>query len=720
MSHIGHALIALTTAFCLSSCQGHISAEKDMDWPAYGGGFENTHYSPLTTINRDNVKDLQLAWSYDTHEGGGLETSPIIVGDVLYGITPAQEVFALDAATGKPLWKFGSGIQGGQPNRGLSYWSDGGGDQRIFVGITCYLYALNARNGEAIRSFGEAGRVDLRKNLRDDFERQALVSTSPGVVYKDLIIVGMREPESLPAPPGDVRAYDVRTGTLRWTFHTIPHPGEFGYETWPKDAWTYSGAANNWAGMAVDAKRGVVFVPTGSAADDFYGADRVGDDLFANSLLALNAETGERIWHFQVVKHDMWDRDLPSPPTLVTVQRNGQPVDAVAQTTKAGFIFLFNRENGEPLFPVEYREFPKSDTPGEVAAPTQPIPLKPAPFARQQLTEQMLTRRIPEAHRLAVKKFRTLRSEGQFIPMSLRKWTIVFPGFDGGAEWGGSAVDPQTGVLYVNANDIAGMGAMVKRSGKEQSVGQKVYSSQCAVCHGEHMAGSPGQFPSLLSLSKRLPRVDVETIVQNGKGRMPAFSALPFDHFAAVVDFVWNGGKPSKGSFQKSNEVASPGNAIVQPPYRLAGYQKFVDQDGYPAVEPPWGTLNAIDLNTGEYLWKIPLGEYPELAAKGITNTGTENYGGPVVTAGGVLFVAATNFDKKLRAFDSQTGKLLWQGTLPFAGNATPAVYEINGREYVVIAAGGGKVVDRPSGGVYVAFSLPTDTKHPDAKTSRH
>jgi quinoprotein glucose dehydrogenase len=720
MSHIAYALIVFATALSLSSCEGHTPTEKNMDWPAYGGGPENTHYSPLKTINRDNVKDLQLAWSYDTHEQGGLETSPIIVGDVLYGITPAQEVFALDAATGKQRWKFGSGIQGGQPNRGLSYWTGGGQEQRILVGITYYLYALDARTGEAITSFGEGGRVDLRKDLRGDFERQALVSTSPGVVYKDLIIVGMREPESLPAPPGDVRAYDVRTGKLRWTFHTIPHPGEFGYETWPKDAWTYSGAANNWAGMAVDAKRGIVYVPTGSAACDFYGADRVGDDLFANSLIALNAETGERIWHFQVVKHDMWDRDLPSPPTLVTVKRNGQTVDAVAETTKAGFVFLLNRDNGEPLFPVEYREFPKSDTPGEVAASTQPIPLQPAPFARQQLTEQMLTSRTPEAHRAAVEKFRTVRSEGQFIPMSIGTWTIVFPGFDGGAEWGGSALDPQSGVLYVNANDIAGMGAMVKSSGKEQSVGQKVYSSQCAVCHGEHMAGSPGQFPSLLGLAKRLRREDVDTIVQNGKGRMPAFSSLPFDHFSAVVDFVWNGGKASKSSSGESSEVARRENAVVQPPYHLAGYQKFQDPEGYPAVEPPWGTLNAIDLNTGEYLWKIPLGEYPELVEKGITNTGTENYGGPVVTAGGVLFIAATNFDKKLRAFDSQTGKLLWQVTLPFAGNATPAVYEIDGREYVVIAAGGGKAIDKPSGGIYVAFALPGATVNRANEKARH
>jgi quinoprotein glucose dehydrogenase len=622
-------------------------------------------------------------------------------------------VFALNAATGMELWKFGSGVDGGQPNRGLSYWSDGGQDQRILVGITYYLYALNAHTGRPIASFGEGGRVDLRKELRGDFQKQALVSTSPGVIYKDLIILGMREPETLPAPPGDIRAYDVRSGKLRWTFHTIPHPGEFGYDTWPKNAWTYSGAANNWTGMAVDRNRGIVYVPTGSAAMDFYGADRLGDDLFANSLIALNAETGERLWHFQIVKHDLWDRDLPSPPTLVTVQRNGQPVDAVAQTTKSGYVFLFNRVNGEPLFPIEYREFPKSDTPGELAAATQPIPLKPAPFARQKLTEEMLTHRTPESNKAAVEKFREMRSEGQFVPFSEGKWTVIFPGFDGGAEWGGSAVDPVAGVLYVNSNDVVMMGSLVKSTGKEQSVGQSVYSTQCAVCHGEGMAGSPPQFPSLLSLQKRLRREDVETIVQNGKGRMPAFSSLSFDSFAAVVDLVWNGGKAADSSLRDSHEVVRE-DAMAQLPYRFAGYGKFLDSDGYPAVEPPWGTLNAIDLNTGEYLWKTPLGEYPELAAKGLKNTGTENYGGPVVTAGGVLFIGATNFDKKLRAFDSKTGKLLWQASLPFAGNATPAVYEIRGREYIVIAAGGGKALDQPSGGVYIAFALAngTTTKH--------
>jgi quinoprotein glucose dehydrogenase len=678
--------------------------------PANLAGAAGAHYSPLRQIDRENVKSLKEAWRYDTHEPGGLETSPLVVDGVLYGITPSQRVFALDAATGRELWKFGSGIKGGQPNRGLSYWAEGD-DRRILVGITYYLYALNAKTGKVIETFGEKGRIDLRKNLRGDFVRQALVSTSPGSIYKDLIIMGVREPETLPAPPGDIRAYDVRTGSLRWSFHTIPHPGEAGYETWPKNAWTYSGAANNWAGMAVDLERGIVFVPTGSAASDFYGADRVGDDLFANSLLALNAGTGKLIWYFQTVKHDIWDRDLPSPPTLLTVEHDGRSIDAVAQTTKSGFVYLFDRTNGQPLFPIEYRQYPSSNTPGEAAALTQPLPVKPAPFARQLLTEDMLTRRTPEAHAWAVNEFRTYRSAGQFVPFAVGQSTVVFPGYDGGAEWGGSAADLETAVLYVNSNDVVMTGALSKNNGEDKSVGRAVYLSQCAVCHGDTMAGSPPQFPDLRDEAKRRSREELETILMQGKGRMPAFSSLPFDQFTAVAQFVWSGGKEENTAQKEAGEVSS--GEIAQPPqYRFAGYGKFLDPDGYPAVEPPWGTLNAIDLNTGEYLWKIPLGDYPALAGSGLTNTGTENYGGPVVTAGGLVFIAATNFDNMMRAFDKSTGRLLWQAKLPFAGNATPVVYEAGGREYLAIAAGGGRALDQPSGGVYVAFALPPEATH--------
>ena len=669
------------------------SSTEHRDWPAYGGGPEDTRYSPLSQINRQNVQNLQVAWTYDSGETGGLQTSPIVVDGVLFGITPTLKIFALDAATGKELWKFGSSNPDGQPNRGLSYWADGD-DKRVLVGIESYEYALDARTGKPIPQFGENGRIDLRKDLGRDFQQQSLTATSPGIVYKDLIILGMREPETLPAPPGDIRAYDVRTGKLRWSFHTIPHPGEYGYDTWPKDAWTYSGGANNWCGMALDAKRGIVYVPTGSAASDFYGSDRIGDDLFANSLIALNVETGQRIWHFQSVKHDLWDRDFPAPPVLLTVKRNGKVIDAVAETTKSGYVFVFDRSNGTPLFPIEYRNYPPSTVPGEQAAATQPLPTKPAPFARQHLTEDLLTNRTLEAHQAALEQFRKLRSAGQFVPFGIGQQTVVFPGFDGGAEWGGPAVDTETGVLYVNANDVVFSGALAKNTGKESS-GRTVYLNQCAVCHRDDRTGSPPEFPSLVSLIQRRSSAYVENMIRHGKGRMPAFSGLSDDQVSALLEYFYGGGKSEESS--SSQPV---------PQYHFTGYRKFVDADGYPAVAPPWGTLSAINLNTGEYLWHIPFGEYPELAAKGMKNTGTENYGGPIVTAGGLVFIGATNFDKKFHAFDKQTGKLLWETVLPFAGNATPATYEINGRQYVVIAASGGKALNLPSGGVYVAFAL--------------
>ncbi len=671
------------------------SSVERRDWPAYGGAPENTHYSSLAQINRSNVKDLTVAWSFDTGEQGGLQTSPIIVEGVLYGITPTQKVFALDAASGKLIWKFDSGIKGTQPDRGLAYWSSEK-EKRILVGVMNFLYALDAGTGKPIASFGTEGRIDLRGDLGRNPERQSVTLTSPGIVYKDVIIVGGRNPETLPAAPGDVRAYDVRTGKLRWSFHTIPHPGEFGYETWPKEAWKYSGAANNWAGMAVDAKRGIVYVPTGSAAFDFYGANRLGDDLFANCLIALNAETGKRIWHFQGVRHDLWDRDFPSPPTLVTVNRDGKEIDAVAQTTKQGFVYLFDRVSGEPLFPIEYSKYPPSNVPGEVAAAEQPLPTKPAPFARQILSEDMLTNRTPEAHAWALEKFRAFRSQGQFIPFSVGKDTVIFPGFDGGAEWGGSAVDTQTAILYVNANEMAWTGALAPETGENSP--KALYMSQCGVCHGEKMTGSPPAIPSLVGVGDRLSPRQIGATIRNGKGRMPAFANFDDDQLYALIDFLVSG---------KSKELPSSEPPPPAMKYRFTGYHKFLDPDGYPAFAPPWGTLNAINLNTGEYVWKINLGEYPELAAKGLKNTGTENYGGPVVTAGGLVFIGASDFDKKFHAYDKATGELLWEATLPFSGNATPATYEVNGRQFVVIAAGGGKDPKSPSGGVYVAFALP-------------
>jgi quinoprotein glucose dehydrogenase len=691
----------------------------DQDWPVYGGTAENNRYSPLKQINRRNVQQLTVAWTFDTEETGGLQTSPIVVDRVLYGLTPSEKVFALNAATGKLLWKFDSGVKGTQPDRGLAYWSFGTGatssgtdngsnrrDRRIVVAVMNFVYELDAATGKPISSFGKDGRIDLREDLGRDPAAQSIYMTSPAVIYKDLMIVGGRESETLPASPGDVRAYDVRSGKLRWSFHTIPHPGEFGYDTWPKDVWKTSGAANNWTGMTVDTKRGIVYVPTGSAAFDFYGADRVGDDLFANCLIALNAETGERIWHFQAVKHDLWDRDFPSPPVLLTVQRDGKKVDAVAQTSKQGFVFLFDRANGKPLFPIECRNYPPSNVSGEIASQQQCLPVKPAPFARQLLTENLLSERTPEVHQWALEKFRGFRSEGQFVPFGVGKDTVVFPGFDGGAEWGGSAADPETGFLYINANDLPWTGALAENTG--ENTPKALYLSQCAVCHGEKMTGLPPAIPSLVGVGDRISAADVANTIRNGKGRMPGFANLEqdSDQWYGLLSYVRSGGKAGGTKQNGAKEVASTESAPPAMRYHFTGYHKFLDPEGYPAVKPPWGTLNAIDLNTGEYVWKTPLGEYPELAAKGLKNTGTENYGGPVVTAGGLLFIGATNFDKKLRAFDKATGALLWETTLPFSANTTPAIYEVDGREFVAIAAGGGKDPKSKSGGVYVAFAL--------------
>ncbi len=694
--------------FLTSSCGQHRAVPESgyRGWEAYGGGPENLRYSTLDQINRGNVAQLAVAWTYDTgdvFDGSEMQCNPIVVDGVLYATSPKLRVFALNAATGEPIWSFDpnqDGVAVQRRNRGLVYWEDGD-DQRILFTARHFLYTLNAADGRPIASFGRKGRVDLREAFERDPRRISISAATPGVIYKDLLILGSLLSESLPSPPGDIRAYDVRTGALRWSFHTIPHPGEFGYETWPKDAWKYIGGANSWAGMTVDAERGIVFCPTGSAAFDFYGANRLGDNLFANTLLALDAATGKRIWHFQNVKHDVWDRDFPAPPNLVRVKRDGRFVDAVAQIAKSGHVWVFDRETGEPLFPIEYRDVPPSEVDGEVLAKQQPLPLKPPPFARQIFTEEMITRRTPEAHEAVLKRFRMVNSGDQFTAPSTAG-TMIFPGYDGGGEWGGAAFDPETGLLYVNANEMPWILRLVEKPpATEQAGGRSLYLGNCAGCHKDDFSGSPPEFPSLIDASDKLSRHEFVRFTYRGAGRMPAFRHLGLDAVKAVADYVLYG--------DDSETAKTAGPSPIDLQYTTDGYNKFLDPDGYPAVEPPWGTLNAINLDTGEIAWKVPFGEFPELVAQGIRNTGSENYGGPIVTAGGLVFIGATNHDAKFHVFDKLTGKLLWETTLPAGGNATPAMYEVDGRQFVVIGAGGGKS-GRPSGGTYVAFSLPEST----------
>jgi quinoprotein glucose dehydrogenase len=687
--------------------------QADRGWPMHGGDPGHQQYSPLSQIDTTNVGRLQVAWTFRTGDARAdgrsqIQCNPIIVGRVLYATSAQLKTFALDAATGRQLWAFdpfAGGADGRSAalgvNRGVVYWASGD-DRRILVAAGERLYALEAGTGRPIPSFGTNGSVGLREGLGRESEPLYVLSNTPGAIYDDLLILGTRVSEGPgPSAPGHIRAFDVRTGKIRWTFHTIPHPGEFGYDTWPADAWTRVGGANAWSGISVDDQRGLVFLPTGSAAFDFWGGNRHGTNLFANSVLVLNARTGERVWHYQIVRHDLWDRDLPAAPVLVTVEQNGRRIDAVAQITKSGHVWVLDRTTGEPLFPVSEVPAPPSDLKGEHAWPTQLLPMKPPAFARQSLTEENVTDIAHASREAVLKQLRATRTGRQFIPPS-REGTVIFPGFDGGGEWGGAAFDPDSGLLYVNSNEMPWILTMVEVDRtKETSAfarGRRLYQLNCAVCHGIDRKGNALQrYPLLLDIEKRMPREQTADLITAGKGLMPAFPMLAGGERQDLVAYMF-GDTPKPGE-KPTEETPDP-----TVPYTTTGYNRFLDPDGYPAVKPPWGTLNAIDLNRGEIVWRVPLGEYPELTKRGVPLTGTENYGGPVVTAGGLVFIAATR-DERIRAFDKRSGRMLWEAPLPAGGYATPATYAVDGRQYVVIAAGGGKMGTK-SGDSYVAFSL--------------
>jgi quinoprotein glucose dehydrogenase len=681
---------------------GHaVLASSAGSWPRYSGHASGDHYSELRQITPSNVAQLKPAWRFDM-AAGGLQASPLMINDTVFAVTTTQSVVALDPTSGVQRWKYEPADGGQQPVRGLAFWAQQG-TSALFTSHGTVLTALDPATGKPILGFGQNGHIDLRQGLGRDPAHMAVFLTSPGVIYKDLIIVGFRTTESKPAAPGMVRAYDVRSGKLRWQFNTLPRAGEAGSETWPAGSLNSAGGANAWAGMALDEARGIVFVPTGSAVDDFYGADRLGNNLYANSLIALDASTGKRLWHFQGVHHDVWDRDFPTPPVLLTVRHNGRKIDAVAQGSKQGLIFLFDRATGRPLFPIEERPVPQSDVPGEVTSPTQPFPALPLPLARQRLTADMLSNRTPEVRAAAQQKFAEFISNGPYTPLSVDKKTIVFPGFDGGMEWGGPAVDPRRGILYVNVNDVAWTGGLTKPMPlADAGRGGGQYQQFCASCHGLGRKGAPPDFPDLTDIYSRRFEHEVRLTITRGKGRMPGFPQISGADMTDLLAYLRSA---PTGVMREVPAQASTATAPSR--YVFTGYRKFLDADGYPAVAPPWGTLNAVDMNSGAILWKVPLGEYPELAAKGMPDTGSENYGGPIVTASGILFIGATMFDRQFRAFDAHTGKLLWKTTLPFAGVATPITYVAAGRQYVVIATSGQRNPKGPQGSAYIAFALP-------------
>jgi quinoprotein glucose dehydrogenase len=607
------------------------SVVSAQEWRFYGGDAGGTRFSPLRQINRQNVGSLKRAWTYhmgeadrmgngtDRHRVAPFESTPLVIDGLLYFSTPSNRVIALNAESGQEIWQFdpqavSPGSRQFFQHRGVAYWqSETGDDRRILYGtFDGRLIALDATTGKPCRDFGKEGSVDLRAGFADAYPDAEYSVTSPPAVYKDLVLTGAAVPE-YPAkgPSGAVRAYDIRSGRLVWTFHTIPQPGETGHKTWEEGAWGDRTGANVWSMMSVDVERGLVFLPIGSASYDFYGADRKGQDLFSNSLVALDAASGKLVWYYQMVHHDIWDYDMPAQPVLITVRRNGRDIPAIAQVTKMGFVFILDRLTGKPLFPVEERPVPRSDVPGEAAWPTQPFPVQPPPLVRQSFSETDISAVTPDSHRYCMDLFHSLLNHGMYTPYG-RKMTLVVPGTLGGANWSGASFDAASGYLFVNANEVGAVGAMEPQG-----------------------AGAPEQY--------------------------------------------------RRGS--KDGE-----------------YARFWDQNQWPCQKPPWGTLNAVDVNKGVIAWKVPLGVVDELK----TTTGTPNLGGSIVTAGGVVFIGAT-MDARFRGFDAKTGEQLWAADLEASAHATPVTFmgKTTGKQFVVIAAGGGGYFRGKVSDALVAFALP-------------
>lgn len=650
-----------------------LPVDTDTDWAVYLGDAGRRHYSDLTQINRGNVDQLELAWKYTSSErGGSMYASPLVIDGVLYGLSPQLVAFALNAATGDMLWRTDPEIQGAQ--RGLMWWEKDD-DRRIFYTAGRMLIALDADDGSPIEEFGIDGLVDLRPPGPESY----IGVTAPGVVFEDMIMLGFSTTENADAYPGSVRAFSAVDGRLIWTFNTIPAPGTPGSETWAEGALAEAGGANVWTGMTLDEERGVLFAPTGSATPDFYGASRLGDNLFANSLLAIDARTGKLNWYYQVVRHDLWDRDNPSPPTLVEFERDGQVIDGVALTTKSGHLYVFDRDTGTPVYPLIDVDTLPSTLPGEEPSPVQTV--SSVSFSRQTFE---ITKRSPEA---------TKHVEALIKDWDLRPWAppkvgtvLITPWYDGGAEWGGSAFDPANNRLILNANNESGILTLTEIPVGFSNAG--AYATHCGSCHGAKLEGTETG-PALLGILERVNYREIAKVINEGSDRMPSFSHLTGTVRRRIITHIV---APEPVVDEPSKEVS----------YTHCCYTYLRDHEQLPGTAPPWGTLNSIDVASGNIVWSVPFGNYPSHPDLGL---GAVSYGGPVVTASGLIFIAATP-DKKFRAYDTRDGKVLWQTDLTAAGFSTPAIYTVDGKQYVVISAGGGRM-GPPSGADYFAYSLP-------------
>ncbi len=712
----------------IATAQGH----PYTTWQEYEGGPKASDYSALAQINRSNVNQLQVAWKYGTGDDNAYAFNPLIAGNLMIVMARNSSIVALDASTGKEVWTYRDPKAPQRTAaRGISYWeSKDGKKQRLLFPVGYYLEEIDARTGQLVSSFGEQGKVDMRVGLsRDPNSIRRIASGSPGVIFENLIVEGSSTGEDYGSPPGDVRAYDVQSGALTWTFHMVPHPGEVGYGTWPPNAWKYAGGADAWGGMAVDPKRGIVYIPTAAPKNEFYGGDRVGDNLFSDCLVALNARTGNLIWYYQLVHHDIWDFDASATPQLVTVTHNGRKIDVVAEASKTGFLYVFDCETGKPLWPIDERKVPPSHVPEEVAAPTQPFPTAPPPFARQSFTADDVDPYVLSAADQAAWKKRVEKAVnlGLFTPPAETE-TVEMPGNRGGANVGMSAADPAKGMVYVLSADLPGILKMERQRPPSlfaiphnlppAQTGRAIYQEFCQRCHGPDRQGAPPSIPSLVNARVQLGPKVIASVVANGMGNMPAFSDLTGTLLDDLIEYLRHPEEaPAPIPMQRNvySANASPYPTGVEAPITNFYYTPYglVPE----AIKPPWSTITAYDLNKGTIQWQIPFGKAPQ-APDAPESSIMEPRNGMVVT-GGLIF-AATLDEGKLRAYDTSTGQVLWSTDLPAASEGTPAVYEEQGREYVVLSVctvkGTNLPRDRsaipqpethPIERSYIAFALP-------------